>query len=186
MDYEDPILQAASELIAERGLDGMTLDDVVVRAQVHPSTVYRQWRSRSELAAELFRREAAMTPELHDQGELREDLIAAVAHLARSLHRVRPLLGSLGAESARDPELAAEFRLFVNAWLSSPARLIARASQRGELVSAADVDWIAELLGAVVWFNVMVQGDAGVENSPKRIVDPFLSLFGDHSPRDER
>jgi AcrR family transcriptional regulator len=185
MDNEDKILQAASDLLSERGIAGITLDDVVVRARVHPSTVYRKWRSRSELAADLLRREAAKTPELHDQGELRADLNLVVAQLARSLSRVRSLLASLTGESARDPELAAECRLFVNAWLNPLADLMSRALQRGELTSTTDVQWTVVLLASTVWFKVMVQGEAGVENSPERIVDPLLRTLSSQPVRGE-
>ncbi len=49
-DADRAILSAATELLAERGLGGMSMEEVAVRAGVGKATVYRRWPSRGALA----------------------------------------------------------------------------------------------------------------------------------------
>src|SRR5258705_13485504 len=44
------ILRAATDLLAERGLAGMSMEEVAARAGGGKATVYRRWRSRGGLA----------------------------------------------------------------------------------------------------------------------------------------
>jgi AcrR family transcriptional regulator len=186
MDDEQAILRAAFDILSERGFSGATLDEVIVQAQVHPSGVYRRWRSRSELAAELLRQEAANAPELPDNGELRADLLAVLEPLLAWTQRLRPILTSVIGESWRDSELAAELRLFVNSWGSAPRQLVTRAVERGELPPTTDVDSAVELLASVVWFKLIVQFEPGIDRSPERIVDPILGALRHQTAGDVR
>src|SRR5215203_4506883 len=46
----DPeILDAALDVLAESGFDGMTIDMVAARAKAGKATIYRRWASKSEL-----------------------------------------------------------------------------------------------------------------------------------------
>ena len=48
------ILAAATQLLAERGLGGMSMEEVAARAGVAKATVYRRWGSRGALALDAF------------------------------------------------------------------------------------------------------------------------------------
>jgi len=50
----DRLLEAAVELLAERGYAGATVDDIVERAGVAKGTVYYHFRSKSELVSTLL------------------------------------------------------------------------------------------------------------------------------------
>ncbi|MCC9705478.1 TetR/AcrR family transcriptional regulator [Streptomyces sp. MNU76] len=49
---ETSVVRAANELLAEGGYPAPTMDKAAARAGVGKATVYRRWRSRTELAAE--------------------------------------------------------------------------------------------------------------------------------------
>src|SRR5580692_4014518 len=70
------ILQAAAELLAERGLHGMSIEEVASRAGVAKATVYRRWPSRGALALDAFLAEFTELQPLPDTGFLRDDLLA--------------------------------------------------------------------------------------------------------------
>jgi AcrR family transcriptional regulator len=175
MDDEDRILNAASALISERG-SRMTLDEVIVRAEVHPSAVYRRWRSSSELAAELVRRETVNIPTVDGQSDVGAALLDVVTRLASSLERNRVLLENLAGASSREPELAVELRLFLHAWISTVRETIVRASQGGEALTTPNLDWVAELVCSTVWFRVVAQGQPGIDKHPESIVDPIMKI----------
>ena len=48
------MLNATAEVIAEDGIDGLTMTAVAERADVAVATVYRYFADRDELAAEFF------------------------------------------------------------------------------------------------------------------------------------
>ena len=53
-DTLDRLFGAAVELLAERGYDGTTVDDIVERAGVAKGTVYYHFRSKADLVAALL------------------------------------------------------------------------------------------------------------------------------------
>jgi TetR/AcrR family transcriptional regulator of autoinduction and epiphytic fitness len=48
------VMEAARSLLVELGPDGLTVDAVVARSGVAKSTVYRHWKTRDELVADVF------------------------------------------------------------------------------------------------------------------------------------
>ena len=48
------ILTAAAELLAERGLAAMSIEEVAARAGVGKTTIYRRWPSKGLLALDAF------------------------------------------------------------------------------------------------------------------------------------
>jgi AcrR family transcriptional regulator len=74
------ILTAALDLVAERGYDGMALDEVAARTGRAKTTIYRRWATKEDLVLAALRAvgrppEAELLP---DTGSLRDDLLAVV------------------------------------------------------------------------------------------------------------
>src|SRR5580700_11505934 len=86
-DADRAILAAATELLAERGLAGMSMEEVAARAGVGKATVYRRWRSRGALALDAFMAEFQALQPLPDTGTLRGDLLAALRAWVRAVTR---------------------------------------------------------------------------------------------------
>lgn len=55
----DAIVDAAEQLIDEDGWENLAIRDVAVRANVHPSTLYRYFTDRASIAAALVARDGA-------------------------------------------------------------------------------------------------------------------------------
>src|ERR1700710_1308083 len=75
----DPeILQAALDVLAENGYDGMTIDMVAARAKAGKATLYRRWPSKGHLVVDAIacmKRSDAALAALPDTGTLRGDLV---------------------------------------------------------------------------------------------------------------
>jgi AcrR family transcriptional regulator len=132
-------LAAAADLMAERGVDNLTIEDVAARSGVAKTTIYRHWPSRGPLIIDAVRSCWAhlATP---DTGDLRTDLLRLFEGMVRvdlsSLAgRIMPSL--LGA-STRDPELDRLTRELSEERARPVLEILARAVARGEL--AADLD----------------------------------------------
>ncbi|MDR0343309.1 MAG: TetR/AcrR family transcriptional regulator, partial [Nocardiopsaceae bacterium] len=83
------ILTAAADLLAERGLAGMPIEEVAARAGVGKATIYRRWPSRGALALDAFQAEFAGQQRLPDTGTLHGDLLAALRSWVRAVTRTR-------------------------------------------------------------------------------------------------
>src|ERR1700753_60662 len=78
----DPeIMDAALDVLAETGYDGMTIDMVAARAKAGKATLYRRWASKPELVLEAVACMKSKGLDLAsppDTGTLRGDLVAMV------------------------------------------------------------------------------------------------------------
>lgn len=83
------ILSAATELLAERGLGGMSMEEAAARAGVGKATVCRRWPSRGALALDGFLAEFEAEQPLPDTGTFRGDLLFGSAY-HRLLNGHRP------------------------------------------------------------------------------------------------
>src|SRR3954468_4364669 len=75
------ILDAAIDVLAETGYDGMTVDMVAARAKAGKATLYRRWPSKPDLvldAVACLKRDDLNLAALPDTGSLRGDLVAMI------------------------------------------------------------------------------------------------------------
>src|SRR5271156_1535101 len=79
------ILTAAVDLLAERGLAAMSIEEVAARAGVGKATIYRRWSSKGLLALDAFVTSFQEQQPLPDTGTLRGDLIAALTAWVRAV-----------------------------------------------------------------------------------------------------
>jgi AcrR family transcriptional regulator len=142
------ILDAAGALLAERGLSGMSIEEVAARAGVGKATIYRRWPSKGLLALDAFMIMFRSLQPPADSGSLREDLLFALRAWVRAATTTPSghLLASLIAEAQHDPELHAAWRDRVLEPLRAQHRVILeRAVSRGELSPDVDQDVVLDL-----------------------------------------
>ena len=75
-------LAAAADLIAERGVDNLTIEDVAARSGVAKTTIYRHWPTRGPLIIDAVRSCWAHLP-TPDTGDLRTDLVRLFEGMVR-------------------------------------------------------------------------------------------------------
>ena len=131
------ILDAATELLLEQGLEAVSMDEVAERAGVSKATIYRWWPSKETLALDaLYHEWDTAPPEPPDTGSLRGDLLALLRPWIRRV-RARPygrVVAELVAEAQTDPEFASIYHARFVAPRREPGRaLLRRAIERGEL-----------------------------------------------------
>jgi AcrR family transcriptional regulator len=143
------ILTAAVELLAERGLAAMSIEEVAARAGVGKTTIYRRWPSKGLLALDAFVTSFREQQSLPDTGSLRGDLLAALRAWVRAVTQtpMGPMLTGLIAEAQHDAELHAAWRDRVTEPLRTQRRIILdRATARGEIPASVDREVVLDLL----------------------------------------
>ncbi len=141
-------LAATADLIAERGVDNLTIEDVAARSGVAKTTIYRHWPSRGPLIIDAVRSCWAHLP-TPDTGDLRTDLVRLFEGMVRvdlsSLAgRIMPSLLSV---AGRDPEVERLTRELAEERARPVREILGRAVARGELSAAVDEE---VALGVVV------------------------------------
>jgi AcrR family transcriptional regulator len=79
---EESILDAAYELVAGRGADGVSMDDIAARAGVSKPTLYQHFASKDELLVRVGMRHMARSQAAF---EARDPAVPAVEHIVRVL-----------------------------------------------------------------------------------------------------
>ena len=152
------ILRATTQLLAERGLAGMSIEEVAARAGVGKATIYRRWTSKGTLALDAFLAEFQGMQPLPDTGALRGDLLAA---LRAWVHAVTctpagPMLAGLIAEAQHDRELARAWRERVVGPLRAQHKImLQRAIARGEIPAATDQEVVLDLFFGAAYHRLL-------------------------------
>ena len=142
------ILTAAVELLAERGLAAMSIEEVAARAGVGKTTIYRRWPSKGLLALDAFVASFREEQPLPDTGTLRGDLLAALHAWVRAVTQtpMGSMLTGLIAEAQHDAELRGAWRDRVLEPLRTQHRIMLdRAIARGEIAPGVDREVVLDL-----------------------------------------
>jgi len=158
----DPeILDAALEVLAETGYDGMTIDMVATRAKAGKATVYRRWASKAELvidAVACMKKEDLSPEALPDTGTLRGDLVAMIKpHNIQDAEKKLRVMAGLMSLLASNPELAETAREAIVEPRAAVNRMfLQRAIDRGEISADVDINLVASISQSMVSFRTLM------------------------------
>jgi AcrR family transcriptional regulator len=143
------ILTAAVELLAERGLAAMSIEEVAARAGVGKATIYRRWPSKGLLALDAFVASFREEQPQPDTGTLRGDMLVTLHEWVRAVTRtpMGSMLTGLIAEAQHDQELRGAWRDRVLEPLRHQRRtMLDRAMARGEIAPSVDQEVVLDML----------------------------------------
>jgi AcrR family transcriptional regulator len=152
-------IAAAIDLILERGVANLSIEEVAARSGVAKTTIYRHWPERASLIIDTTRAtfEHVRTP---DTGSLRGDLDAYFSGMIRSdlTGRVGRLIPCLIDAAARDPEIEMLLERISTERQQPLLTIVSRAQERGELPPDLDRDVvIGTVLGPLVFRKVLLR-----------------------------
>jgi AcrR family transcriptional regulator len=176
-EADQAIMAAAIQLLAERGLAGMSIEEVAARAGVAKTTIYRRWPSRGALALDAFLAEFQSQQPSPNTGTLRGDLLGALRAWIRSVTRTSagPVVAGLIAEAQQDPELAAAWRERVVERLREQHKvLLNRAVERGEIAATTDQDVVLDLLFGAAYHRLLQGHRPLTDKFARQVVDMII------------
>jgi AcrR family transcriptional regulator len=182
------ILDATRELLAEGGVQGLTVEGVATRAGVAKTTIYRRWRSKDELALAVLIDMVEQVAAVRDLGDTRAELIALVDRAVRILRStlMGRVMQGLVSDLASNEELARAFRERVVAVrLAEIRRLVEQGIARGDLRPDADYELANELLFGPVYYRLLLSGAPLEDDLAARVVGavwPAFAAADDASP----
>ncbi len=170
-------LDSARELLADGGVQRLTVEGVAARSGIAKTTIYRRWRSKEDLALAVL---LEMTEAVVDVPELEDTRSELIAFVARAIE----ILGStlmgrvmqgLASDIATDPALAQAFRdRVVSLRLAELAHLIQRGVDRRELRDDIDPRLLHDLLFGPVYHRLLLTGGPLDHALAEQIVDTLM------------
>jgi AcrR family transcriptional regulator len=160
----DALARTFFEEWARVGYSALSLDAVARKAGVGKAALYRRWRSKADMAADLVRQLSATAIVLidpGDQGSLEADLHAALLVGRRLLRHplVRRILPDLYTAIPREPALAAAMRPGEMVREKKVKALVDRAIARGELPANIDRRVATDLVIGPLYWSMVVMGE---------------------------
>lgn len=160
----DALARTFFEEWARVGYSALSLDAVARKAGVGKAALYRRWRSKADMAADLVRQLSAQAIAFGDPGDrggLEADLHAGLLAIRRILRHplVRRILPDLYTAMPREPALAAAMRPGEMAREKKVAALLDRAIARGELRADIDRRMVSDAVIGPLYWRLVVIGD---------------------------
>jgi AcrR family transcriptional regulator len=154
------VLESATELFADRGIDATSVDAIAVASGVSKATIYKHWADKDALCLEVMQYVHEIdggAPEV-DSGDLRADLVAFLKYepSRRKAAIIKKLTPHLIAYSARNEAFGRAWKTRVmDRARASLKLLLRRGVNRGIFPAVLDEDLgVALLLGPMLYRHI--------------------------------
>ncbi|MEU6373463.1 TetR/AcrR family transcriptional regulator [Streptomyces sp. NPDC046909] len=154
------VLEAAGDILAERGFAHLDLADVARKAEVGKTTVYRRWGSVTGLVADLLADMAEQSLPREETGSALGDLLANARLVQRTLANPRQgaLFRAVIAAATCDDRTAQALRRFYAVRIDEWAPCVQQAIQRGELPARTDPREVVRAVSAPLYYALLTTG----------------------------
>jgi AcrR family transcriptional regulator len=180
-DKTDAIVAAFYDELAEGGHDKLTMDRVAARAGVGKAALYRRWRSKEQMIAELV---AALghdedTP-APDLGNLHDDLYALLTDTIAVGQDplIRQVMAYAIAMARSSPDLVQAIRRVPGPSSEAGQVILQRAIDRGELAPDTDLQIALDIITGPMWMRVIIAGETLDPDYAKRLTAMVLRALG--------
>jgi AcrR family transcriptional regulator len=176
-ESEEAILAATIQLLSEKPLRSISMEEIARTAGVGKATIYKWWPSKAYVALDAFLRKTNQMVPVPDTGSVRRDILEQVRSLMvfyRSL--AGRVLGQFVAEAQSDKEFAALYReRFLKPRREATGVVFDRGVKRGELDLYLNRELVLDMIYGPAVYRLMV-GHAPLE---AKLADEMVSiLFG--------
>lgn len=172
---EAAVVEAARDVLAEKGFAGFSVDEVARRAGAGKPTIYRWWPARADLLHAVYAAERSARVAPPEAGSLAGDL-AALARGLLSSWRNSPagqaLRGLVAEAQGSEAALLVLWEKFLPGWDAPIRAVLAEAARRGE-TDPADVETLAELYTGFLWRRLLT----GQTDDDKAAIDRMSRLL---------
>jgi AcrR family transcriptional regulator len=180
-DARQAVLQAADDLLVEKGFAGVTIEGVAAAAGVAKQTIYRWWGSKTDILLDTFLEDAANDLTAQEHETLADDLRAHLRRLARFLtgNDAGAVFKALIGHAQHDTVFAEKLRThYLDEQRQRDRAPLDRAMARGELPADTDVPAAVDLLVGPVYPRILMTGDPVDDAFVDQLVAHFVAGYG--------
>jgi AcrR family transcriptional regulator len=162
---------------AEQGYSAISLERVAAKAGVGKAALYRRWPSKEAMTNDLLPKVGLKLSGTPDTGSLEGDIRALLHELHRLFRHplVRRILPDLFAQTDRSQALARAASHMGRERRQRTAVLIGRAVERGELPQSCDTELAADLIGAPLYWRLLVTRKPISRAEQNRLADAIIA-----------
>jgi AcrR family transcriptional regulator len=155
------VLAATLAELADTGYAALSIEKIARRAGVHKTTIYRRWKSRERLVADLLGERIAVDIPIPDTGSVESDLQAMARAFVDWVTSPtgRTIFAAVFSEAAGVPGVVKARRDLFEYGPRRAGVVIERGIERGELPAGTDPAEAIEALIAPFYFRLEVTGD---------------------------
>ena len=174
-ESEEAILAATIQLLSEKPLRDISIEEIARKAGVGKATIYKWWPSKAYVALDAFLRKTNRMVPTPDTGSVRNDILEQVRSLMvfykSSAGRI---LGQFVAESQIDTEFASLFRkLFLKPRREAVGVIFDRGVERGEIEQNINRELVLDMIYGPAIYRMII-GHAPLEN---KLADEMVSIL---------
>ncbi|MDQ1540646.1 MAG: hypothetical protein QOH29_1372 [Actinomycetota bacterium] len=173
------IVDAVLEELIDSGIDGLSLEQVALRAGVAKATIYRRWPNKEALVLDALVTVEEPLPDLPGTS-VRDDLVALVDGIRRRhKHNVATrLYPCMISDGARYPEIAAKYKkVVVERRRELVRQTVRRGIANGDLRDDLDVETLTLMVVAPMLVQV-VMWNPGVDQ-PEELAATYVDALLD-------
>lgn len=172
----EQILDAVQEILQEKSVRDLTIEEVARRAGVGKPTIYKWWPSKAALVLDLFEERMVGTLAVPHAATAEEAIRGQVAELIRLLNGFfGKVARELIAEGQSDPDVLREYReRYLSKRRAFTYGVIERAKASGEFRSDADPGIVTDMIYGTIYYRLLIQHEPLDAAFGSKIVDDVL------------
>ncbi|MEU1134838.1 TetR/AcrR family transcriptional regulator [Streptomyces sp. NPDC005900] len=155
------VLEATRSLLTDKGLPGLTVDEIAAHAGVSKNTIYRWWPNKAAVLMDAFTAATSIKLEAPAEGTAVQRFRAQVHRVARLMNEPearRPFI-ALVAASQHDPELAAALRdRFVADRRAAAVALLDQVARENPNGVNFKPDVVIDLVYGALYYRLLITG----------------------------
>jgi AcrR family transcriptional regulator len=174
-------------LMAERGIDGTSMDAIAEVSGVSKATIYKHWKDKDELLMEVMAELNGLhTRPAFNSGDTRADMVAVLSYQPQERGDLRErITPHFIAYAARNPTFGAAWR---SRAMEPPRRelkaLLTSGMKKGEFPRGLDLELSLYLLLGPMLYWYVFRKNTGEDVRPlaEGVVDAFWRAYGRKQP----
>jgi AcrR family transcriptional regulator len=157
-ESEEAILAATIQLLSQKPLRDISIEEIARKANVGKTTIYKWWPSKAYVALDAFSRKINRMVPMPDMGSVRKDILeqcrSLIAFFKSPAGRI---LGQFVVESESDKEFASLFReRFLKPRREAAGVIFDRGVQRGEIDQNVNRELVLDMIYGPTIFRLFV------------------------------
>jgi len=175
-ETQNGILRAAEEILVEDGYRALTIEGLAARAGVGKTTIYRRWKSVSELVSDLLDAANNAWPMPQEKSDnITEDLRTLYRNWIAGMSGAGRIIPILIAEGVQNSELASLLhQRFILPRRRLAIAMIDRAKDRGEVSKSADSQSAIDMFMGRMWYRQLVTGERITVEDEDKVIGILL------------
>lgn len=155
----DQIIDAVYELMREKSLDAVSMEEIAHRAGVGKPTIYKWWPNKAALMLDMFKERVVPSFPLDSTATAEEALRKQAKALVRSLNGFFGKVSSqIIAEGQSDPAVLREYReRYVRMRRDLTVPVIERGYATGEFTRRVDPHLLIDMIYGPIYYRLLVR-----------------------------